>query len=66
MYKVSVPIMTGNIKRCDRDRLLEELKRFDAERVFLSFDKYETDKDKRETVMKELTDNCKFFSDTVF
>lgn len=61
MYKVSVPIMNANVKRSDKFRLLEELKRFDAKRVFLALDKYELDKDNRMCVMKELADNCLFF-----
>ena len=38
MYKISVPIMNSSVKRSDRDRLLKEIKRFDAERIFLALD----------------------------
>ena len=34
MYKISVPLYNANIKRNNRERVLQELKRFDAERVF--------------------------------
>ena len=34
MYKITVPLMNSNIKRNDRERTLEELRKFDAERVF--------------------------------
>ena len=48
MYKISVPVMNCNLKRNGRERTLEELKRFDAERVFLALDTYELDTEKRE------------------
>lgn len=53
--------MNSNVTRCDKQRLLKELKRFNAERVFLALKQYETDKVKRAQTMKELTENCKFF-----
>ena len=61
MYKISVPIMNCNVKRINRERLLEEIKRFGAERIFLVLDTYETAPEKRAFVMEELSDNCKFF-----
>lgn len=63
MYKISVPVMNSNVKRSDRNRLLEELKRFGAKRVFLALGKYEIDYQKRNEVIAELADNCKFFKD---
>ncbi len=36
MYKISVPITNSNIKRAGRDTLLSQLKRMNAERVFLT------------------------------
>lgn len=66
MYKISVPVMNINVKRNNRDLLLEELKRFDTKRVFLALDTYETDKNKKEFALKELADNCKFFQDNGF
>lgn len=61
MYEISVPIMNSHIKRSNRDRLLEELKRFNAKRVFIALDQYETDIAKKESALKELADNCEFF-----
>ena len=61
MYKISVPIMNSSVKRSDRDRLLKEIRRFDAERIFLALDTYETDHAKRIEVLNELKDNCDFF-----
>ena len=47
MYKISVPVMNCNLKRQDRDKILNELRRLDAERVLLAFGQYETDVEKR-------------------
>ena len=66
MYKISVPIMNSNVKRGGRERVLQELRRFDAERVFLALDRYEYDPEKRKAVMKELADNCRFFKEQGF
>ncbi|MBR6780770.1 MAG: hypothetical protein IKM24_07125 [Clostridia bacterium] len=61
MYKVSVPVSSAHAKRADRERLLQELKRMDAERVFLSLGCYETNAEKRDAALAELADNCRFF-----
>lgn len=66
MYKITVPLMNSNVKRNDRERTLEELRRFDAERVLLSLDRYELDIDKRRRVISELEDNCRFFKENGF
>lgn len=63
MYKISVPLYNANIKRNDRERALQEIKRFDTERVFLALDRYELDEDKRKLAISELADNCKFFKE---
>ncbi|MBQ8893746.1 MAG: hypothetical protein IJ043_04980 [Clostridia bacterium] len=61
MYKISIPIMNSNITRQGRERTLEELKRFDAERIFLALDCYETEPDARRKSMEELAENCRYF-----
>ena len=61
MYRISVPIMNGTLKRSGRDRILAELRRLDASRVFLALDRYETDPDRRRAVLRKLADNCRFF-----
>ena len=66
MHKISVPVMNYNVKRSDRKRLLQELRRFNAERIFLALDTYEIDKKKRIESLKELEDNCKFFKEKGF
>ena len=55
--------MNSNVIRSDRNKVLEQLKRFGTQRVFLALDKYELDYQKRQNVMRELADNCKFFKD---
>lgn len=66
MYKITVPVNNGNLKRNNRERTLEELRKFDAERVFLGFGKYQTDADERKRAMAELEDNCRFFKENGF
>lgn len=61
MYKISVPVMNANVTRCGREKVLKQLKRFNAERVILALDKYETNGEKRRQVMKELRENCAYF-----
>ena len=63
MYKISVPLMNMNIKRSGREKILKELQRFQATRLFLSLDAYELEQDKRELVFSELSDNCRFFKE---
>lgn len=66
MYKITVPVNNGNLKRNNRERTLEELRKFDAERVLLALDRYELEPDKRRRVISELEDNCRFFRENGF
>ncbi len=61
MYKISVPITNSNIKRAGREKLLSQLKRMNAERVFLALANYELDPDTQKSIFAELADNCAFF-----
>jgi len=61
MYKISVPVMNSNLERADIEKTLEEIKKFDAKRVFLALDTYELDEQKRKKTMAELKKNCAFF-----
>lgn len=63
MYKISVPIMNSNTKGADREKILKEIKRFDAERVFLALGEYELDTNRRKSSLEALADNCRFFKD---
>ena len=60
-YKISVPVMNENVKRCGRERVLADLRELDAERVFLALDCYEIDTEKRREAIDELKENCAFF-----
>ncbi|MEE1050232.1 MAG: hypothetical protein U0M60_22745, partial [Clostridia bacterium] len=66
MYKITVPIYNANLNRNGRMRTLEELKRFNAERVLLAIDTYEINTQKRERILSELAENCKFFKEQGF
>lgn len=66
MYKVSVPVMNSIVKRSNREALLKEIKRFNAERIYLALDTYELDTKKRLKALSDLADNCKFFKENGF
>jgi hypothetical protein len=61
MYKISVPIMNFNVEHNGREQMLQELRRFDVERVFLAMDCYELDAGRRRAAMEALAENCRFF-----
>ena len=61
MYKISVPVMTSNILRNNREETLRQIKRLNAERVFLALGRYELDEEKKRIALAELKDNCAFF-----
>lgn len=62
MYKISVPVVLGNIERCGgKERLLEELRKLDAERVFLSPGTQILDKQEKEKELKLIKEYCDFF-----
>ena len=61
MYEFSVPVMNSNLERADIEKTLEEIKKFDAKRVFLALDTYELDEQNRKKAMAELKKNCAFF-----
>ena len=66
MYKISVPVMCRNINEENREAYLAEIKRFDAERVFLAIGSYQMDEKKRADAMAQLKENCKFFKNNGF
>ncbi len=61
MYKISVPVMNSNVNKNNRDAVLKELRRFDAERVFLATDFYTLDENKQKEIFATLKENCEFF-----
>ena len=59
MYKISVPIMLNG--RVDKEKTLKELKRMEAERVFIAIEILSFDKEKRSDILNELKDLIPFF-----
>ena len=53
--------MNSNVTKENREAVLAELRRFDAERVFLAMDFYTLDKNKQKIFFDTLKDNCAFF-----
>ena len=61
MYKISVPITNSNVTKENREDILRNLRRFDAERVFLAMSYYTLDVEKQKEAFATLKDNCAFF-----
>ena len=61
MYKISVPITNSTVNKSNREAVLRELRRFDAERIFLTIGSYEHDKVKQGEIFAKLKENCAFF-----
>lgn len=61
MYKISVPVMNENVTRCSPERVYEQIKKLDGERVFLALGQYKTDRKEREEDFRTLRENCRFF-----
>ena len=58
MYKISVPMVSD--ERVREPLMLEELRKFDAQRVFLSIDVYVLDEKKRKEQLDNLRINCEY------
>ena len=61
MYKISVPIMLSSCRRYSPEAMLAEVKKFDAQRVFLSLGYYQPDPEKRRQDIEDLRAYCKMF-----
>ena len=66
MYKISMPAGNGAMMRYGPESTLKELKRFDAERVFISVGSYELNEEKRAKSFKALKEFTKYFKDNGF
>lgn len=67
-YKVSVPVNCMSFSRIDKEKVLENLRKLDAERVFLNFEEsvdsggvYFSDEKTHSEQMKNLSDAAEFF-----
>lgn len=64
MYKISVPIMLSTIDRSGgHDRVLSDLEKLGATRVFLALGQIDTDANNRAKQLSLLERECKFFKD---
>lgn len=61
MYKISVPISNRFAERMGKDKLVKELRKLDAQRVFLSIGTYIMDENQRKAEIDALRDNCSYF-----
>lgn len=61
MYKIAVPIMNHSYQRYGQEAMLEEVKKFDAQRVFLALGYYQLDPESRRKDIDTLRENCRFF-----
>ena len=63
MYKISVPIVLRSCRRYTPEAMLEEVKKFDAQRVFLALGYYQLDPEKRREDIDDLKKYCKLFKE---
>ena len=61
MYKISVPIVLRSCRRYTPEAMLAEVKKFDAQRVFLALGYYQLDPEKRRQDIEDLRAYCKIF-----
>ncbi|MBR5295986.1 MAG: hypothetical protein IKU24_05295 [Clostridia bacterium] len=66
MYKISVPVKTAHLDRVGREKILQDLRKIGAERVFLALATYEFDPEKRKTVMADFRRHAAFFKEEGF
>ncbi len=60
MYQISVPVKSQNFDRCGKERILCDLKKVGAKRVFLTLATYEPDPSKRNELMNTFRENAAF------
>ncbi len=62
MYDIAVPIQSANMQSCGgREKILAELRRMGAKRIFLAMGTLCNDKTERDYEFKHLKENTKFF-----
>ena len=60
MYQISIPVKSQNFDRCGKERILCDLKKVGAKRVFLTLATYEPDPSKRNELMNTFRENAAF------
>ena len=63
MYKISVPIVLRSCRRYTPEAMLAEVKKFDAQRVFLALGYYQLDPENRRQDIEDLRAYCKIFKE---
>ena len=63
MYKISVPIVIRSCRRYTPEAMLAEVKKFDAQRVFLALGYYQLDPKNRREDIEDLRTYCKIFKE---
>ena len=66
MYKISVPVQNKYLKRGGREKYVEAFRKMGVERVLLAVGTYETDEEKRESMLSELKDNVAYLKQEGF
>jgi len=66
MYKISVPMMAKTMNRSEKEHILEELKKLNAQRIVIALGIYHTDAKKRAKELEILAENCAFFKEHGF
>ena len=66
MYRISVPVKNDSVNRIGKEILCDELRRFEASRVFFTIGTYELDFSRRKKLLNELRENCKYFKEQGF
>ena len=63
MYKISVPVVLRSCRRYTPEAMLAEVKKFDAQRVFLALGYYQLDPENRRQDIEDLRAYCKIFKE---
>lgn len=63
MYKISVPIVVRSCRRYTPEAMLAEVKKFDAQRVFLALGYYQLDPENRKEDIEDLRTYCRIFKE---
>lgn len=66
MYVISVPVHNDNSVGDEREKILSEIRKTGAKRVFFSLGKYETDCERRKSALDILKENCRYFRERGF
>ena len=66
MYELTVPVQNKYFKRGGREKYVEAFRKMGVKRVLLAVGTYETDEEKRESMLSELKDNVAYLKENGF